>query len=83
MGILKATQENTSYSNLLRDSKIYFKRSFFKYVNFCVDQNLVSRKVLNRNRNGKVCKSEYALTFKGRTLMELLDNVGVPHEKTN
>jgi len=74
--ILSCVGEGRRFSQIYKISKIHFKKSFIKYLKFCVDKKLVRHWTVYGTKGKNIYKpleSWYVITDKGRLFLEMLE----------
>jgi len=72
LDLLSHTEEPIRYHNLFYKSRIFFKKSFGKYLDFCVKSNLIVNEKVFGRQTGKPIESWFVITVKGRMFQEML-----------
>ena len=68
--MLETVKEPKSYENFRMSTTPIYKRSFSKYVHWCIDHGFLNRRPLGSyTRNGVI----YLTTPKGRQFLELIE----------
>ncbi len=69
--LLESCKEKIRYYSLFVKSKIYFKKSFIFYLNWCVERRLIiNSKILGKKNT--TTASWFVITKKGREFLELV-----------
>jgi len=63
------SKEQNCFSDLFKNSKIRLKRSFLRYLNFCIEIGMIEKISEKRGIN-----RFYSITEKGRLFLEMFSN---------
>jgi len=69
--ILESLGEPTSFNKMVSQSKIKYRQSFIKYLNFCIEKNLITHEHTSQ-RYSNNSWTRISITDKGRKLLEML-----------
>ena len=83
--ILLACRTPVKYTQLARESEIKHKQSLFRYINYCMDKNFISKKPIGWKKNRRVTKellekyptrytNLYEITPRGKLFLDLVNN---------
>lgn len=71
--ILNCTKEPMRFSPLVMKSRIKFKKSFLKYLRYCIEKKLVINRKVYGKRIYKPIESWFVITEKGRLFLEMVE----------